>query len=416
MVIVGGGSGGISVGAKFARKLGANNVAIIEPSEHHFYQPGWTLVGGGLGKQEKYRRSQKDVTPRDFRFKKVKWYQAKCNEFDPENNSISLNDGKKISYDYLIVATGVLVDFDAIKGLREALDNDENVVSIYSPNYVKKVYPALERFKGGNAIFTFPVMPIKCPGAPQKIMYMADHTFRNNNVRDKTTVMYNTTLPVIFGVKKYAAVLMEVVKARDIQVNFRTNLVEVDYKNKVATFEKLDTPGTFVKFNYDLLHAAPPNRPIKEVKNSRLVDANGFVDVVKETLQHKKYPNVYALGDCTNAPTSKTVAAIASQNYIVYKNLCRTMNNEKPVPLYDGYTSCPLITGYGSGVLAEFDFNGNPLETFPFDQGRQLRVMYHLKKDLMAPLYFYGLVNGIWNGPSFYRKMFNIFKPNMIKN
>jgi len=152
-------------------------------------------------------------------------------------------------------------------------------------------------------------------------------------------------------------------------------------------------------------------RPVDEIKDSKLADTNGFVDVVKETLQHKKFTNVYGIGDCTNLPTSKTAAAIASQSNIVYKNLLSTMNNEPAKEIYDGYTSCPLVTGYNSVILAEFDFNGNPLETFPVDQGKERRSMFYMKKDIMPPMYWYGLTKGIWNGPGIYRKMFSILKP-----
>ncbi len=187
--------------------------------------------------------------------------------------------------------------FQKIKGLNEALKNDETVVSMYSHENVQRVFPAIQNFKGGNAIFTFPKVPIKCPGAPQKVMYLAEDYFRKNGLRDKSNVMYYTTLPVVFGVKKYAASLMKIVQERDIKLHTRMNLVQVDYKTKEAIFENMDKPNEFKSVKYDLLHVAPSMQPFDEIKECKdLVDSTGYVDVNKETLQHKKYANIFGIG------------------------------------------------------------------------------------------------------------------------
>lgn len=237
-------------------------------------------------------------------------------------------------------------------------------------------------------------------------MYLAEELFNKSGVRQQTTVIYNSALPVLFGVKKYAEQLEKIVKERDIQVNLRTNLVSVDYTKSEAIFEKLDQPGTFITQKYDLLHASPPMKPYAELKQSPIVDQNGYVDVDKFNLQHKKYPNIFAIGDCSNLPTSKTAAAVAAQSKVLYQNLTQVMHGKEPNEAkYDGYTSCPLTVGNGKLILAEFDYDGKPLETFPIDQGRKSRLFYHLKKDFMPNLYWYGCVKGIWNGPGFYRKL-----------
>lgn len=401
LLVVGGGAGGIATGSSFARKIGAENVAIVDPAKNHYYQPGWTLVGGGIEKAEKMCRPQIDQIP-----KNVDFFQVKASDFDPDQNSVGLADGQKIKYDYLVMATGIYINFDGIKGLTEALQNDDKVCSIYSPDYVKKVFPAIQNFKEGNAIFTFPKMPIKCPGAPQKIMYLAEEYFREHGNRDKAHVIYNTFLPVIFGVKKYADSLMEVVKKRNIEVNFRTELVEVDYKNNLAIFEKLDTPGTFVKFNYSLLHVSPPMKAYDEIAKSKLADSSGFVEINKETMQHMKYPNVFGIGDCTTMP-SKTAAAVAAESNVLIENLGKVMDGHELSAKYDGYTSCPLITGKGKLILAEFDGNsGTPMETFPYDQSKESRFAYFLKKDAMPLLYWNGILKGVWPGPKLFRSIF----------
>ncbi|CAF1270460.1 unnamed protein product [Rotaria sordida] len=405
LVIIGSGCGGLACASKFAKKLPKDNIAIIDKTEIHTYQPGWTLVGAGLKTAEEVEKPQTQCIPSN-----TTWIQSNANQVEPEKNHVQLDNGRKITYDYLIVAAGMQVNFNKIKGAIDALDNDpQHVVSIYARKYVTNVYNALNNLRAGNAIFTFPATTIKCPGAPQKIMYLAEDLFRKNNVRDKITVTYNTSLPVIFGVKKYAAALMEVVKKRNIQLNTRLNLVEVRKDSKEAIFENLDQPGTMKTFKYDLLHIGAPMQPHEFLAKSPLADASGYVDVDKETLQHKKFPNVFAIGDCTNIPTSKTAAAVAGSNDILVRNLSNLMfGNSDKVPKYDGYTSCPLLTSYGKCILAEFIFDGKPLETFPVDQGKERRTAYILKKDIMPSLYWNMLIKGTWNGPATFRKMFHL--------
>ncbi|CAF1424080.1 unnamed protein product [Rotaria magnacalcarata] len=405
LVIIGAGCGGLACAAKLAKKLPKDSIAIIDKNDTHIYQPGWTLVGAGLKTAEELEKPQSQFIPQN-----TTWIQSYANKIEPEKNLVQLDDGSKISYDYLIVAAGIEMNFNKIKGAVDALDNDpQHVISIYTRKYVRNVFNTLNNFRGGQAIFTFPMMPIKCPGAPQKIMYLAEDLFRRNNVRDKTTVIYNTSLPVIFGVKKYAAALMEIIKERNIQLNTRLNLVEVRAKSKEAIFENLDQPGTMKTFKYDILHIGAPMQPFEFLAKSPLADATGFVDVVKETLQHKKFPNVFGIGDCTNIPTSKTAAAIAGSNSILVRNLSNLMfGTNNPVRKYDGYTSCPLVTGYNKCILAEFDFDGNPLETLPINQGKERRLSYILKKDVMPTMYWKMLITGNWNGPAVFRKLFHL--------
>uniref|UniRef100_A0A0B7AQX0 Sulfide:quinone oxidoreductase, mitochondrial n=1 Tax=Arion vulgaris TaxID=1028688 RepID=A0A0B7AQX0_9EUPU len=400
LVVVGGGSGGCAVAAKFA-SLG-KNCAVVEPSDLHYYQPIWTLVGAGLKGFQSSVQPMREVLPES-----IDWIKDKATVFNPKENYIQLNSGERVHYEYLVVAMGIQLDYDKVSGLIEALENDSTVVSNYHPKWVNKTFPALQEFTGGNAIFTFPNTPIKCAGAPQKIMYLADEYFRTLGVRNKTEIIYNTSLGVIFGVKKYADALQNVVQARDIKVNYKHNLVQVDHKAKVATFEKLDD-NKQVNFQYSFLHATPPMSSPDVLKKSPLVNEAGWVDVHKHTLQHNKYPNVFGLGDCTSLPTSKTAAAVAAQSGILHKNLSAVMAGAPTVPLYDGYTSCPLITSSKSCILAEFDYDGKPLETFPFNQGKERKITYDMKAHMMPTLYWRVMLRGRWNGPSTVRKMMHL--------
>jgi len=404
LVVVGGGSGGCSVAAKFAKKLGKGQVAVIEPAQTHYYQPMWTMVGGGMKTVEQSARPMRDVLPT-----KADWIQDHAVAFDPSSNKVTTKSGDEITYDYLVVAMGIQINWDGIKGLREALDTP-GVCSNYSPVYAPKTFKELEAFKEGNAIFTFPNTPIKCPGAPQKIMYIADQYFRKHGKRDKANIIYNTSLPVLFGVKKYADALWKVVEQRGITVNTRTCLTEVRPETREAVFvnlEKPDEPEQTVK--YELLHVTP-NMSAPDVLKScpDLCDAAGYVDVNKETLQHNRHPNVFAIGDCSSVPTSKTAAAVAAEAGILARNLSAVMSGGQGSAAYDGYTSCPLVTGYSKCILAEFKFDGVPLETFPINQGKERFSSFLMKKELMPFLYWKLMLKGNWNGPRMFRKLFHL--------
>ncbi|XP_071825889.1 sulfide:quinone oxidoreductase, mitochondrial-like [Apostichopus japonicus] len=402
-VVAGAGSGGMAMANALTRKFGKGKVAVVEPSELHFYQPMWTLVGGGIKTKEDSSRTMSSLMP-----KGADWYKDRVAKLDPDNNTVSTTQGDVLKYEYLIVALGFELNISSIKGMQEALDEDPMFCCNYSYNYVDKTFKAFQNFKKGNAIFTQPASPIKCAGAPQKIMYLAHDYFRKNGKLQDANIIFNQGLPKIFGVPKYAAVLTDICKSRDITVNVNHNLVEVRHDKKEAIFKLMDkeTPE-YVTYQYEMMHATPHMSPPEVLKSSPLAGPAGFMTVNKHTGQHTKYSNVVGLGDCTDIPTSRTAAAVAAQTGMLKQTLAAIMNNHDPekVAHYDGYTSCPLITGYNTCVLAEFDFDLNPLETFPFDQGKERRTMYHLKKDFMPQLYWNMMVKGLWNGPGLMRKL-----------
>lgn len=404
LVVVGGGAGGCSTAAKFASKLGAGNVAVVEPKDVHYYQPMWTMVGGGLKKFSQSAKPMGDVLPR-----KAEWIKQSVVGFKPENNEVVTSDGDVISYEFLVVAMGLQLNYHLIKGLPEAFETP-GVCSNYHYQYVNKTFPAIQNFKQGNAIFTFPNTPIKCAGAPQKAMYISEHHLRKMGKRENAKVLYHTSLPVIFGVKKYADALWEQVKEKDIQVTLRSNLIEVNPDKKEATFENLDKPEEKTVLPYEMLHITPPMSAPDALRTcTALTDAAGYLDVDKETLQHKKYKNIFGIGDCTNVPTSKTAAAIAGEMGVMRKNLGAAMNGKPLEAKYDGYTSCPLVVNLNQVILAEFDFSTppQPLETFPLNQAKPRWSMFTMKAHMM-PLVYWQMLNGLWEGPRYVRKLMHL--------
>ena len=387
VVIVGGGSAGITTAAHLLKKTKSLDVTIIDPAEWHYYQPLWTLVGGGAATREKTRRSQKSVIP-----KEAKWIQTGVKEFDPENNSLTTIDDKKIGYDFLVVCPGIQINWSRIPGLQESLGKD-GVCSNYSYESVNSTWENIRNLKDGTALFTQPETPIKCGGAPQKIMYLAEHHFRKRGVRDNITVKFGSAKPRIFPVDKYATQLEKIIDDRKIETMFEHQLMELRPKSKEAVFKNVNSDETVVQ-KYDMIHVTPPMSSPDFVASSPLAAEDGWVSVDKDNLQHTQFKNVFALGDASNLPTSKTGAAIRKQAPTVAANLAALIAG-KPMPkTYNGYTSCPLVTGYGRLILAEFDYDKNPDETFWFDQSKERWSMYMLKKVGLPVLYWAGMLRG----------------------
>ncbi|MBM7109566.1 Sulfide dehydrogenase [flavocytochrome c] flavoprotein chain precursor [Brevibacillus laterosporus] len=389
IVIVGGGSAGIMVAARLlrARPSLRGNIAIIDPSDKHYYQPLWTLVGAGVVSKEKTEREEASQIP-----KGAIWIKESIEFFFPEMNQVRTALGEDIQYEYLVVAAGIEIGWDKIKGLPEAIGKG-GVCSNYSYEHVSYTWECLRTFAGGTAIFTHPNTPIKCGGAPQKIMYLADDHMRKAKVRSQSQIIFASANASIFAVKKYADALQNVINRKNIHTNFRWNLIEILSDKKEALFVHLDTKELHT-LSYDMLHVVPPMFPPRFIRESPLADEAGWVEIDSATLQHRRYPSIFSLGDCSNLPTSKTGAAIRKQAPVLVANLLAVIDQQSLSARYDGYTSCPLVTGYNRVILAEFDYKKEPRETFPFDQSKERYSMYRVKKDLLPLLYWRAMMKG----------------------
>jgi len=390
IIIVGGGNAGISVAAQLFRKNGNLDIAIIEPSDKHYYQPAWTLVGGGAYDVTKTVRPQSEVMP-----PKAKWIKDKCVSFNPEQNQVTVGSGGVFTYDYLIVAAGIQLDWDKVKGLKETLGKN-GVCSNYSYQTAPYTFECIKSLKQGKAIFHNPHTPVKCGGAPHKIMYLAADYYRKQGILDKIDIQYWSGGTRLFAVPKYEKTLLQVVKRANIKLNFMQRLEEIDAANKRARFVGMAENNKDVEtwVEYDIMHVTPPQSAPDFIKNSSLANSAGWVDVNVNTLQHNKYPNIFSLGDCSGLPTSKTGAAVRKQAPVLVANLLNAMQKKPLTASYNGYTSCPLVTGYGKLVLAEFDYKNEPQETFPFDQSKERWTMYQLKKQVLPWLYWNKILKG----------------------
>jgi sulfide:quinone oxidoreductase len=361
IVIVGGGAAGVAVASSLLKRRRDLDIAIIEPRDKHYYQPGWTMVGGGIFDFDFTVRSEASCIP-----KKAKWINKAATAFDPDNNAVVIEGGERIDYDYLIAAPGIKLNFAAIPGLEETLGKN-GVTSNYQPGMSVYTWKLLQELKGVKAIFTQPPPPFKCAGAPQKIMYLASDFWMREKLLDQFKVSFCTAAPALFGVADYVPALMEYVKKYNIELNLGSVLVRVDGAAKKATFKEKGADGADreVVREFDMLHVCPPQIAPDVVRGSPLADAAGWVDVDQETLRHKKYGNVFGLGDACNAPNAKTAAAVRKQAPTVAENLIAVMDGGAPEFVYDGYGSCPLTVERGKIVLAEFGYGGKLLPTFP---------------------------------------------------
>ncbi|HPQ20299.1 MAG TPA: FAD/NAD(P)-binding oxidoreductase [Saprospiraceae bacterium] len=425
ILVIGGGTGGIMTAAQVKKKLANKSIGIIEPADYHYYQPAWTLVGADAYDFEKTKRPMKDLIPSG-----VDWIKEAADKFEPESNKVITTAGNQYTYDFLVVSPGIKIAPELVEGLPEAMDK-----GVVCSNYTdpKHTWEVLKNFKGGTALFTQPATPIKCGGAPQKIMYLADDYFRKSGVRDKSEIIFATPGTIIFGVKPIAKTLMEVVDRKDINLRFFHKLVKVDAKNQIAWFEvttdveiggcvvmdkdkdlkidehinynykdvKVTKDGNLYGIHYDMMHLAPPQSAPDFIRNSPLANEAGWVSVDKGTLQHTKYKNVFGLGDAAALPTAKTGAAIRKQVPIVVENISRLMaNNPLGSKVYNGYSSCPLVTGYGKMVLAEFDYDNNFTpdpklkQMFISDSSKELWRLWMLKKYMLPYLYWNKMMKG----------------------
>lgn len=394
VLVIGGGNAGLSVAAKLLKQQPSLKIGIVEPSAKHYYQPAWTLVGGGAFDVNDTIRNEKDFIP-----SKSTWIQEAAATFEPDQNQVTLSNGDKVTYDYMVVCPGIQLDWHKIPGLVDAIQNNQGVSSNYSFEWAPKTWDLIRNFKGGKALFTAPSTPIKCGGAPQKIMYLAADHFRKQGLLKPDMVHFYSGGTIIFAVKVFADTLNEVVKRYQIETHFGNNLVEVQGKDRLAIMEKKDADGNTVReaVPYDIMHATPPQSAPDFIKQSPLAMPDnplGWIDVDKNTLQHVRFANIFALGDATNTPNAKTGAAIRKQAPVLVENLLAKMDGKAIGGQYNGYGSCPLVTGYGKLVLAEFDYNNAPQMTFPFDQSKERYSMWLLKTKVLPWLYWNKILKG----------------------
>lgn len=393
VVIVGGGAGGISVAASLKARKPDLDIAVIDPADIHYYQPGWTMVGGGIFAPAETAKTMGSLIPRG-----VHWIKSAVAAFEPKDNAVILDGCRVVKYDRLVACPGLKLDWARVEGLEETLGRN-GVTSNYRYDLAPYTWKLVQGMKAGRAIFTQPPMPIKCAGAPQKALYLsADHWNRAGVLRD-IEIRFCNAGGVLFGVKDYVPALQSYIDRYGAQLDFFHTLVAIDGPARQATFEvkKPDAEPERVTMNFDMIHVCPPQTAPDFIRVSPLADAAGWIDVDQATLRHKSFDNIWSLGDVMNAPNAKTAAAARKQAPVVAENIVADIMGRGAVAQYDGYGSCPLTVERGKIVLAEFGYGGVLKPSFPrflIDGTRPSRLAWLLKEKMLPPIYWKAMLRG----------------------
>ncbi|MBL4671771.1 MAG: bifunctional protein tyrosine phosphatase family protein/NAD(P)/FAD-dependent oxidoreductase [Arenicella sp.] len=389
VVIVGAGSAGIATASGIAKRDSQLSIAIIDPSEDHYYQPGWTMVGGGIFDAPSTHKKTKSLIP-----DKVDWLKRSVVSFAPKDNSVKLDDDSVISYKQLVVAPGLKLNWGGIEGLNDALGK-HGVTSNYRYDLAPYTWELVRGLKRGKAIFTQPPMPIKCAGAPQKALYLsADHWLKNSTLSDIDIEFYNSG-GVLFGVPDYVPALEQYIEKYQVKLNFMQTLIKVDGPSQTAWFKNAD--GEVTETTFDLLHVCPPQGAPDFVRESELADQAGWLAVDQHTLQHVDFINIWGVGDVINSPNAKTMAAARKQAPVVAHNIVNQFSSNSSIVNYDGYGSCPLTVERGKIVLAEFGYGGKLIPTFPKwlnDGTKPTKLAWLLKASMLPTVYWHGMLKG----------------------
>lgn len=390
IVIAGSGLAGLAVANRLSSMLDGAKITVIDRKEVHNYQPGYTLVATGIWPASKVIDQNADLMP-----KGVEWVKEMAAEFDPEANAVVTDTGKRISYDYLVVATGVHLDYAQIKGMDIAAIGTNGLGSVYhSSQAAQATWGAIEQFrqKGGQAVMTLPATPIKCAGAPLKMTFLLADRLRQSGTKAASKITFHSALGVVFGVPKVNEEILKRWSALDISTVYTSKLDAVDIGARKATF--LTPEGDKEEVAYDFLHVVPPMRAPDSIKNSALgwkegnFAAGGWLEVDKDTLRHRRYANVFGVGDINGTPRGKTAATVKKSAPLVAQNLVDVIAGKEPSQKFDGYTSCPLIVRDGSALLLEFDYAGNLVPSIPFiDPMQESYLAWLMKYQLLKPAY-----------------------------
>ncbi len=368
IVIVGSGLAGLGMANRLRRQLDGAKITLLDAKQVHHYQPGFTLVATGIWPMDKVSNTNQELIPTG-----VDWVQEMAREFKPDNNQVITDSGRVLDYDYLIVATGLHLDFEQVEGMDVNRIGSNGLASVYpSPEKALASWQAMEKFSqtGGSALMTLPSTAIKCAGAPLKITFMLANRAEQAGTLAKSTIDFHSAISTVFSVPVINQEVLDRWDVIGIPVHFQSKLVAVDIDAQRATFEQAD--GKRIEKEYDFLHVAPAMCAPDSIRNSPLAwqegpqAQGGWLDVNPGTLQHNRYKNVFGVGDINGTPKGKTAATVKKSVPLVVDNLLSVMAGEEPSQIFDGYTSCPLLVREGAALLVEFDYSNNLTPSVPF--------------------------------------------------
>ena len=390
IVIVGAGAAGVAAANRLVRATDGARITIIDSRQRHLYQPGLTLVATGIWKPGKVIDSNARYLPRS-----IDWLQDSVAEFDPEASRVLTAAGRSVDYDYLLVTTGLKVDFDAVAGMHPDLIGREGIACVYdTPEHAERSWSMIDQYvnSGGVGLFTRGPGGIKCAGAPLKIAMLTEDLARERGRRDSLEMVYNAPGDGLFSQPDMDQFLKREFPDRGIRINWHHRLIGIEPELRRASFA---TPEGTQRIDYDFIHVVPPMRAPDALADSPLAWQDGpfaadgdWLEVDQYSMQHRRYPNVFGAGDCVGTPIGKTAASVKAQVPVAVNNLIDALRDREMKASYNGYTSCPLITGRGRGILVEFDYALNMVPSFPFiNPYREHWVPWVMKDRMLLPAY-----------------------------
>ena len=398
IVIAGSGLGGLAVAHRLSSMLDGAKITVIDAKEVHNYQPGYTLVATGVWPVSKVIDQNADFMPTG-----VEWVKDMVAEFDPAANAVVTAGGQRIAYDYLVVAVGTHQDWSLIEGMDVKAIGQNGLASVYpSSDAAVATWAAMDAFrkKGGKAVMTLPSTALKCAGAPLKMTFMLRDRLAQSGTLDQSEVTFYSALGNVFSVKSVNDNVLERWKGLGIGVETSQALKSIDIGARRATFASPE--GLATEVPYDFIHVTPPMRAPDAVKNSDLawqegpMAAGGWMEVDKATLQHRRYPNVFGLGDINGTPRGKTAATVKKSAPIVAQHVVDVISGRAPGEKFDGYTSCPMIVREGSAMLIEFDYDGKLTPSLPMiDPLQESYFAWLMKVWMLKPAYMATLMGRV---------------------
>lgn len=350
LLVLGAGMAGTMMANKMRKRLSSEwSITVVDRDDTHVYQPGLLFVPFGIYRPEDVVRSR-----RGFLSPEISFVQSEIETVDPVKKTVRLQNGEVLSYDILIVATGCRVTPEATPGLSEA-GWYESAFDFYTLEGAEKLGDALARWEGGRLVLNIAEMPIKCPVAPMEFVFLADHYFHQRGIRDRVELVYATPLDAAFTKPRAARELGDLLERKNIKVETNFVVSSVDGKEKV-----LHGYGER-ELSYDLLVSVPIHAGAEWIQRSGMGDDFGFLPTNKHTLQVEQYDGVFALGDTTDLPTSKAGSVAHFQGDVLVENIERYLRGLPLEPDFDGHANCFVETGYGKGLLIDFNYEVEPL-------------------------------------------------------
>lgn len=366
IVIIGAGAAGTALANRLTRRLDGAQITIVDPRQEHLYQPGLSLVAAGLKPASYVVSDTARWLPSG-----VTWVPERVAAVDAEARTVATESGQTLPYDWLVVASGLVLDHDSIEGFSLDMVGENGLGALYAgPAHAARTWAAASKFveEGGTGLFTRPATEMKCAGAPLKHAFLIDDIAQRAGSAGKTNMVYVAPQGALFSVPIVAEKVRMLFGERGIDTQFNQTLKAIDAGARRATFTSPD--GGETEMDYDYLHVIPPQRAPDFVRRSGLSWADrwvdqGWMEVDPATLRHRRYPDVFAVGDIAGVPKGKTAASVKWQVPVVEDHLIAAIEGREGSETYNGYTSCPLITRVGRAMLVEFDYQNNLTPSFP---------------------------------------------------